>query len=90
MIQLSVNKFRANIKTFVDQAINNHIPIRVRRRAGRDFIVLGAEDWEKEQETLFILQNSSLIKQINESMKTHKAGSGYKPSKDELNEINSF
>jgi len=68
MIQLSVNKFRSNLKSFVDQAINDHIPLRVRRRAGRDFIVMSAEDWEREQETLYVLQNSSLLAQINESL----------------------
>ena len=90
MIQLSVNKFRANLKAFVDKAINDHIPLRINRRAGQDFIVMSAEDWERERETLYVLQNSSLMKQINESMKTYKSNDGYKPSKDELNEINSF
>ncbi|HED06734.1 MAG TPA: type II toxin-antitoxin system Phd/YefM family antitoxin [Ignavibacteria bacterium] len=90
MIQLSVNKFRANLKTFVDKAINDHVPLRVNRRAGRDFIVMSAEDWERERETLHVLQNSSLMMQIHESMKTHKLNNGYKPTEDELNEINSF
>lgn len=90
MLQLSVNKFRANLKTFVDKAINDHIPLRINRRAGKDFIVMSAEDWERERETLYVIQNSSLITQITESLKTHKINNGYKPTKDELNEINSF
>ena len=90
MRELSVNKFRANIKSFVDQAISEHEPIRVHRRAGRDFIVLSAEDWEKEQETLYVLQNSSLMKQIAESIATYNAGTGYKPTDKELNEINNI
>jgi len=90
MIQLSVNKFRSNLKSFVEQSINDHIPIRVRRRAGRDFIVMSAEDWEREQETLYVLQNSSLMAQINESLKTHNSDTGYKPTKEELDEINSI
>ncbi len=90
MRELSVNKFRANIKTFVDQVISEHEPIRVHRRAGRDFIVLSVEDWEKEQETLYVLQNSSLMKQIAESIHTYNAGTGYKPTDKELNEINNI
>ncbi len=90
MIQLSVNKFRSNLKTYVDRSINDHIPLRIHRRAGRDFIVLSAEDWEREQETLYILQNSSLLSQINESLKTHNSNSGYQPTEEELNEINNF
>ena len=90
MIQLSVNKFRSNLKTFVDQSINDHVPLRVRRRIGRDFIVISAEDWEREQETLYILQNSSLMMQINESLNTHNSDNGYKPTQEELDEINNI
>jgi antitoxin YefM len=52
MLELSVNKFRANIKTFVDKVIDEHQAIRVNRRSGKDFIIVSAEDWEREQETL--------------------------------------
>ncbi len=90
MLELSVNKFRANIKAFVDKAINDHVPLRIRRRAGSDFIVISAEDWEREQETLYVLQNTSLMNQIAESMETYQNSSGYKPKKEELDEINSI
>lgn len=42
------------------------------------------------KETIYILQNSSLMKQITESMKTHNLKKGYEPTKDQLDEINSF
>ncbi len=90
MRELSVNKFRANIKSFVDQAISEHQPLRVRRRAGRDFIVMSAEDWEREQETIYVIQNSSLMRQIAESIKTYNSDSGYKPTDKELDEINNI
>ena len=90
MIELSVNKFRSNLKDFVDQAIDEHEPVKITRRKGRDFIVISAEDWAREQETLNVLQNSSLMKQIAESLKTHNTGEEYKPSEKDINEINSF
>lgn len=31
------------------------------------------DDWEQEQETLYLLRNSSLLQQISESIDTHKA-----------------
>ena len=46
--------------------------------------------WEREQETLYVLQNSSLIKQITESIKTYNSGTGYRPSQKEIDEINSI
>lgn len=88
MVEVSVNQFRANIKSYVDQAVSDHSPIHVKRRAGNDFVVISAEDWEREQETLFVLQNSSLSNQIAESLKTHIAGTGHVPSEEKLNEIN--
>ena len=90
MPELSVNKFKDNIKSFVDQAISDHEPIRLRRRAGRDFVVMSAEDWEREQETLYVLQNSWLMKQITESLKTHASGTEYRLTDKELDEINSI
>ncbi len=87
METISVNQFRANIKDFVEQAANEHEPLKVTRRSGGDFIVMSAEDWERDQETLYVLQNSSLMKQIAESSRTHAERSGYTPTDGELNEI---
>jgi antitoxin YefM len=87
METISVNKFRDNLKTFVEQVISQHIPIKVTRRSGEDFVVVSADDWEREQETLYVLQNSDLMKQIAVSMRTHSDGGGYKPTAGEVDEI---
>lgn len=60
MESVSVNSFRSNIKNFVELLANDHVPLKVTRRSGGDFVVISAEDWEHEQETLYVLQNSSL------------------------------
>ncbi len=90
MIEVSVNQFRANIKSFVDQALSDHSTIRVKRRIGHDFVVQSMEDWEREQETLYVLQNSSLAKQLVESIETYTEGTGYSPTSEEIDEINSL
>ncbi len=87
MDTVSVNKFRDNLKSFVEQVINKHIPIKVTRRAGQDFVVISADDWEREQETLYILQNNDLMKQIAASIGSHLEGTGYKPTAEEADEI---
>jgi len=87
MDTISVNRFRDNLKNFVEQVINEHAPLKVTRRAGEDFVVIAAEDWEREQETLYVLQNSGLMKQIAISMRTHTEGLGYKPTAEEIDEI---
>lgn len=74
---ISVNQFRENLKSCVDGVINSHVPLKVTRRHGKDFVVISAEDWEREQETLYVLQNKSLIEQIADSFNTHNKALGY-------------
>lgn len=91
MDTISVNQFRDNLKTFVEQVVSDHNPIKVTRRAGEAFVVISADDWEREQETLYVLQNSSLMTQIVASLGTHstnqKEQKGYTPTAEEMNEI---
>jgi antitoxin YefM len=87
MDTVSVNKFRDNLKKFVEQVVHEHLPLKVTRRSGEDFVVISAEDWEREQETFYVLQNSSLMKQIAESSETCAKRSGYTPTDGETNEI---
>jgi antitoxin YefM len=87
MDSVSVNQFRDHLKTLVDQALDRHQPLKVTRRGGGDFIVIGAEDWEREQETLLVLQNGSLMRQIADSLQTHARGAGYRPTAEEIDAI---
>ncbi len=87
MNTVSVNQFRDKLKTFIEEVVTNHTPLKVTRRAGEAFVVMSADDWEREQETLYVLQNTSLMQQIAESAATHSQGSGYKPSSEEIDEI---
>lgn len=87
MDTISVNQFRDNLKAFVEQAISTHTPIKVTRRTGEAFVVMSADDWEREQETLYVLQNNSLMKQIADSMLTYNQRAGYTPTNEEMDEI---
>ncbi len=87
MESISVNKFRDNLKAFVEQVVTEHLALKVTRRSGDDFVVLSADDWEREQETLYVLQNSDLMKQIAASAATNTKSKGYRPTAGELDEI---
>lgn len=86
MRQMAVNEFRGTLKASVDAVVRDHEPLRVTRRAGEDFVVISAEDWESEQETLYVLQNQSLMRQIAQSLRTQQAGTGYTPPQELLDE----
>ncbi len=87
MDAVSVNKFRDNIKSLVEQVVSSHEPLKVTRRAGDDFIVMSADDWEREQESLYILQNNNLMQQVAKSLNTHSKRIEYQPTEEQLNEI---
>jgi antitoxin YefM len=87
MDTVSVNQFRDKLKTYIEQVLSNHAPIKVTRRAGDAFVVVSADDWEREQETLYVLQNSSLMGQISDSLATHKRHAGYAPTDEQIHEI---
>ena len=44
----------------------------------------GAENRDSECETRYVLQNRSLMEQIERSLKTHREGTGYRPSPEEM------
>lgn len=85
--EMTVNEFRSNLKASVDEVIQDHAPLRVTRRSGEDFVVISAQDWESEQETLYVLQNQSLMQQIATSLRTHQEGKGYTPGPEELDAL---
>lgn len=87
MESVSVNQFRDTLKDCVEKVINQHNPLRVTRRNGKDFVVVSSEDWDRDQETLYVLQNSELMKQISDSFTTHIRKQGYTPTNEEMDEI---
>tara|TARA_R110002094_G_scaffold199899_1_gene171771 strand:+ start:640 stop:990 length:351 start_codon:yes stop_codon:yes gene_type:complete len=87
MDTISVNRFGDNLKAIVEQVVSTHEPLKVTRRAGDDFVIMSADDWEREQESLYVLQNSDLMQQVAKSLGTHSLGTGYQPRDEQLNEI---
>lgn len=87
MDTITVNKFRDNLKSVVEQVLSRHEPLKVTRRAGEAFVVMSADDWEREQETLHVLQSKSLMQQIADSLETHTRGKGHKPTSEQMDEI---
>jgi len=67
MIETTAHEFRQTLKTKVDDCINNHDVLRVRRRNGEDFVVLGAKDWRAIEETLYLNQFAGLVNSIHQA-----------------------
>lgn len=71
MDTVNLKQFRNNLELLTEQVVDNHAPLKVTSRSGDTFVVISADDWEREQETVYVLQNSSLMKQIVESLATY-------------------
>ena len=86
METITVNQFRDNLRECVEKVLANHEPLKVSRRNGGAFVVIGAEDWEREQETLYVLRNPALMTQIARSAETYALGAGRLLTPEELGE----
>ena len=83
-MSVSVNQFRNNLKYCVDSVVDNHEPLIVSRKRGEPFVVLSLEDYNREKETLYVLQSSALMRQIESSLSSYNQSNGYIPTSDEL------
>ena len=74
MNAISINQFRDKLEAVAEQVADKQEPVKVTDSTGQDFVVISAVDWEREQETLHVLQNKDLMQQIADSMQTHSQG----------------
>ncbi len=74
MESVSVNQFRSNLKECIDSVVGTHGILKVTRRNAEDFVVMSAQDWSRHQETIYILQNKYLMKQIDKVRSSESKG----------------
>ncbi len=64
---VSANHFRQNLKSEVDRVVQDHDVLRVKRRNGRDFVVVSADDWRAIEETLYLNRVPGLVESIHQA-----------------------
>ena len=67
MPETTSNIFRKTLKSQVDKVIANHEVLKVKRRNGENFIVIGEKDWKAIEETLYLNQFPGLVDSIHEA-----------------------
>ena len=65
MIETTANEFRKKLKEKVDTSIKNHEVLKVKRRNGGDFVVLGENDWRAIEETLYLNRIPGFVQSIH-------------------------
>lgn len=67
MKSTTANEFRKKLKYYVDMSISNHDVLRIERRNGENFIVLGEKDWNAIEETIYLNQVPGLVNSIKDA-----------------------
>ena len=67
MKETTANEFRKRLKHYVDNSILNHEVLKINRRNGENFVVLGEKDWKAIEETLYLNQFPGLVNSIKDA-----------------------
>lgn len=87
MQSIGVNQFLDYLKTYIGQSINHHETVKFTRRGGEDFVVMSCSDFHEEQETLYVLENQSLMQQIVQFIGITNVKAGCRSSQLELDAL---
>ena len=72
MDTLSYSKLRANLKSALDRAVDDHEVITIKRAKGGDAVILSKDDYSSLAETAYLLRSPANAKQLREAMKRPK------------------
>ena len=70
------SKFRQNLKSFLDNILNDRTVLYVTRSKGEDVVVMAKSEYESMQETLYLLNNPANAERLQRGIKEYKAGKG--------------
>ncbi len=65
MLETTANEFRKKLKEKVDTCIKNHEVLKVKRRTGGNFVILGEEDWRAIEDTIYLNRAPGLMESIH-------------------------
>ncbi len=69
MTTLTISKARAKLYRLVDETSHSHHPVQIEgRRASA--VLVGSEDWNAIQETLYLLSSPGMRESIRKGLKT--------------------
>lgn len=72
MDTVSYSNLRANLKSALDRAVNDHEVITVKRAKGGDAVLLSKVDYDSLAETAYLLRSPANAAQLLEAMKLPK------------------
>lgn len=67
MYETTANEFRKKLKSEVDRCIADHAVLKVKRRNGENFVVIGEKDWHSIEETLYLNRMPGMPQSIHKA-----------------------
>ncbi|HEX8549369.1 MAG TPA: type II toxin-antitoxin system prevent-host-death family antitoxin [Cytophagaceae bacterium] len=67
-------KFRQNLDTFLNDVVKDHQPLIIRRKNGKDVVILAREDYSSFMETLYLLQSPKNAERLKISVQQYQDG----------------
>ena len=74
MEAVNFSEFRENLKGFLDKSYDNHEPIIVTRKEGKNMVVISMEDYNSIMETNYLLSNKVNAEHLFKSIEQIKKG----------------
>lgn len=84
MEAVSYSEFRENLKGFLDRAYDNHEPIIVTRKEGKNMVVISMDDYNSIMETNYLLSNKANAEHLFKSIEQIKKGKKTEKSIEDL------
>ncbi|KZS50045.1 prevent-host-death protein [Mycobacterium kansasii] len=84
MTTLPLAEVRANLSKLVDEAVRTHERIEITRQGRREAVILSADDYDSIMETLAILSDQELMREVRAAEAEAESGEIY--SLDEVTE----
>ncbi|MEB2784882.1 MULTISPECIES: type II toxin-antitoxin system Phd/YefM family antitoxin [Algoriphagus] len=70
------SKFRENMKSYLDDVVNDQKALYVTRANGEDVVVLSKSDYESMQETYYLMSSPKNAERLMEALKELDNGEG--------------
>jgi antitoxin YefM len=65
---------RANLAKTMDKVVDDHTPIVITRKTGRNVVIISLEDYESMEETNYLLRSPKNAKRLLDSIQQAEAG----------------
>jgi len=67
MLETTVDYLHKNLQQEVSRCLESHEVLHVKQAEGESFVVIGAEDWQAIEETLFLNRIPGLVGSIHQA-----------------------